>query len=73
MDSVQEHESDEHEGGVEDVLVCFVDWDAAFVAVGVFGEAEDDADLVQYKLSRLFPSFMAMGIVSLTVMRVRTA
>lgn len=47
MDDVQEHESDEHEGGVEDVLVCFVDWDAAVVAVRIFDEAEDDADLVQ--------------------------
>ena len=36
MDNVEEHEGDEHERGVEYVLVCFVDWDAAAVAVGVF-------------------------------------
>ncbi len=45
MHEIEEHEGDEHEGGVKDVLVCFVDGDAALVAVGVFGEAEDDADL----------------------------
>lgn len=45
MDDVEEHEGDEHEGGVEDVLVRFVHRDAAFVALGVFGQAEDDTDL----------------------------
>ena len=45
MDDVEEHKGDEHEGGVEDVLVCFMDWDAAAVAFGVFDEAEYDADL----------------------------
>ena len=37
MDDVEEDEGGEHEGGVEDVLVRFVDRDAAFVALGVFG------------------------------------
>ena len=36
MDDIEEHEGDEHECGVEYVLVCFVDWDAAAVAAGVF-------------------------------------
>lgn len=47
MDDVEEHKSDEHEGGVEDVLICFVDWDAAAVAFGVFDQTEYDADLRQ--------------------------
>ena len=45
MDDVEEHKGEEHEGGVEDVLVRLVDWDAAFVALGVFDQAEYDADL----------------------------
>ena len=45
MDDIEEHESDEHEGGVENVLICFVDWDTAAVAFGVLDEAEYDADL----------------------------
>lgn len=45
MDDVEEHEGDEHESGVEDVLVCFVDWDAGAVVFGVLYQAEDDADL----------------------------
>lgn len=36
MDNVEEHEGNEHERGVEYVLVCFVDRDAAAVAAGVF-------------------------------------
>ena len=47
MDDVEEHESDEHEGGVENVLICFVNWDTAAVAFGVLDEAEYDADLGQ--------------------------
>lgn len=35
MDDVEKHESGEHEGGVEDVLICFVDWDSAAVAFGI--------------------------------------
>lgn len=49
MNDIEKHESDEHESGVEDVLVCFVDWDAAAVALGVLDQAEDDADLGQCK------------------------
>ena len=45
VDDVEEHEGGEHEGGVEDVLVCFVDGDAAAVALGVLDQAEYDADL----------------------------
>ena len=54
MDNVQKHESDEHEGGIKDVLVCFVDWDAAAVPVGVFDQAEDDADLAQCEFGGKF-------------------
>ena len=46
---MEKHEGDEHQGGVEDVLICFMDWDSAAVAVGVFNQAEDDADLGQCK------------------------
>ena len=49
MDYVEKHESDEHQGGVKDILICFVDWDSAAVASGVFDQAEDDADLGQCK------------------------
>ena len=49
MDDIEEHKSDEHEGGVEDVLICFVNWDAAAVAFGVLDQAEYNADLGQYK------------------------
>ena len=49
MDDVEEHESDEHKCRVKDVLVCFVNWDAAGVASRVFDHAEDDADLMQCK------------------------
>ena len=49
VDDVEEHESDEHKCRVEDVLVCFVDWDAATVASRVFDHAEDNADLMQCK------------------------
>lgn len=35
VDDVEERESDEHEGGVEDVLIRFVDGDTGAVAVGV--------------------------------------
>lgn len=37
VDDVGERESDEHEGGVEDVLVRFVNGDTGVVAVGVLG------------------------------------
>ena len=47
VDNVEEHESDEHKCRVKDVLVCFVNWDAAGVASRVFDHAEDNADLVQ--------------------------
>ena len=43
---VEEDEGEEHEGGVEDVLEGFVEGDAAFVALGVFDEAEYDANLM---------------------------
>ena len=47
VDDVEEHESDEHKCRVKDVLVCFVNWDAAGVASRVFDHAENNADLVQ--------------------------
>ena len=46
VDDVEEHGSDEHKCRVKDVLVCFVNWDAAGVASRVFGYAEDNADLM---------------------------
>ena len=46
MEDIEEDESEEHEGGVEDVLVGFVAGDAAVDALGVFDEAEYYADLV---------------------------
>lgn len=49
MDDIEEHKSDEHEGGVEDVLICFVNWDATAVAFGVLDQAEYDANLGQCK------------------------
>ena len=49
VDDVEEHESDEHKCRVEDVLVCFVNWNAAGVASRVFNHAEDNADLMQCK------------------------
>lgn len=61
MDGVEEDEGGEHEGGVEDVLVCFVDGDAGFVAVGVFGQAEDDADLEGGRVSLFFKVFFGGG------------
>lgn len=56
MDGVEERESDEHEGGVEDVLIRFVDGDTGAVAVGVLDQAEDDADLGEFGVS--FASFI---------------
>ena len=46
MEDVEEGESEEHEGGVEDVLVSFVAGNAAVDALGVFDEAEYYTDLV---------------------------
>ena len=40
VENVEEDEGEEHEGGVEDVLVGFVAWDAAFDAFGVFEEPD---------------------------------
>ena len=49
VDDVEEHESNEHKCRVKNVLVCFVNWDAAGVASRVFDHAEDNADLMQCK------------------------
>ena len=49
VDNVEEHEGDEHQCRVKDVLVCFMNWDAAGVASRVFDHAEDNADLMQCK------------------------
>ena len=46
MEDIEEEESEEHESGVEDVLVSFVARDAAVDALGVFDQAEYDTDLV---------------------------
>ena len=70
VDDVEKHESAEHEGGVEDVLVCFVDWDAAAVAFGVLDYAVYDADLGQGKL---YICWNWVWKSTLTVMSVRTA
>lgn len=50
MEDVEEHESEEHEGGVEDVLVGFVAGDAAVDAFGVFDETEYYTDLIAWVL-----------------------
>lgn len=47
VEDVEEDESEEHESGVEDVLVGFVAGDAAVDALGVFDEAEYYTDLVE--------------------------
>ena len=47
MEDVEEDESEEHEGGVEDVLVGFVAGDAAVDAAGILDETEDYTDLVE--------------------------
>ena len=49
MDDVEEYESDEHKCRVKDVLIRFVNWDAAAVASRVFDQAENNADLRQCK------------------------
>ena len=49
VDDIEEHESDEHKCRVEDVLVRFVNWDAAAVASRVLDQAENNADLRQCK------------------------
>ena len=51
MEDVEQDESEEHEGGIEDVLVSFVAGDAAVDAVGVFNEAEYYTDLVGWGIS----------------------
>ncbi len=51
MEDVEEDESEEHEGGVEDVLVGFVARDAAVNALGVFDKAEYYTDLVERGIS----------------------
>jgi len=45
MHDIEKDEGDEHESGVENVLVSFVDGDAAAVPLRVFDQAEDDTDL----------------------------
>ena len=54
MDDVEEEESEEHEGGVEDVLVGFVTRNAAVNALGVFDKAEYDTDLANGVLVMAF-------------------
>ena len=45
MYDVEHDESNEHEGGVEDILVGFMDRDTAVVASRIFDQAEDDTYL----------------------------
>ncbi len=49
MDDIEQHQCDEHEGGVENVLIRFVDRDTATIAFGILDQAEYDADLGQCK------------------------
>lgn len=51
MENVEEDESEEHESGVEDVLVSFVAGNAAVDALGVFDETENYTDLVERRIS----------------------
>ena len=44
MPDVEQEEREQHGGGIETVLICLVDGDAGRVAVGVFNQAENDAD-----------------------------
>ena len=48
MEDVEEDESEEHEGGVEDILVGFVAGNAAVDALGVFDETEYYTNLVKW-------------------------
>lgn len=48
MEDVEEDESKEHEGGVEDVLVGLVAGDAAVNATGILDETEYNTDLVEW-------------------------
>lgn len=47
MEDVEEDESKEHEGGVEDVLVGFMTGNAAINAVGILDETEYYTNLVE--------------------------
>ena len=48
MEDVEEDESKEHKGGVEDILVGLVAGDAAVNAAGILDETEDYTDLVEW-------------------------
>lgn len=75
MEDVEEDESKEHEGGVEDVLVGLVTGYAAVNTFGILDKTEYYTDLIERGLSDGFLSVGEWRIdgLRLTVMRVKAA